>query len=340
MTNKNEKPIFIDSPGMGEWSEAIAEWRLPELPDEIKGRFSRFYKRGFRHFCDWYRSKRESFTSLRILKRDEETVINWLYDFIRLNVKRGPVFHLREVLQTGDADCLGYAKLFTSLGRECGLDLGVVEVIIDNRGLNVPHTAVLIKRAGGTWQCVDFWYGSRYIRHKRLSLQVKRGDFWTTEDLDFRQIKNVEDINYLLDDHVDAITFYILGNRALKEGDYPEAVEQYNAAIRIFPENARVYYNRAIAYEKMGQPEKAREDYARALQDEAALKRTLATQPRDVVDLMKLDEKCIPELDQEIYLLHSGFITGERVPPEKIARRLDLPQDEVEAVLLFMDRIL
>ena len=105
---------------------------------------------------------------------DQKLMIEWLYASIRRNIKRGRIFDLREVLATGKADCLGYAKLLTVLGRHCGLDLGVVEVIVDTRGIIVPHTATLVRLADGKPQIVDFWYGSTDSWHQRLGLSVRR----------------------------------------------------------------------------------------------------------------------------------------------------------------------
>ena len=127
---------------------------------------------------------------------------------------------MREVLKTCRADCLGYAKLFSVLGRHYGLNLGIVEVVTDNRGRIMPHTATLVKLADGSPQFVDFWYGCRNIRHQRLGLNIKREGRWRIEDIDFSAIKEVEEISYLPDDTVDSITLYILGNRSLKDGNY------------------------------------------------------------------------------------------------------------------------
>ena len=331
---------FKDSPEPGQLAEVIAGWRLPELPEELKGRVSRYCSRWYWDLSIWYRAKLESHRSLHSRKKDERTLINWLHDFIRMNIKRGRIFDLRDVLQTGEADCLGYAKLLTTLGRQCGLDVGVVEVVIDNRGRNVPHAANLVSLVEGRSQFVDFWYGSQNIRHKRLGLQVKRKGSWNIEDIDFPEIKKVEDISYLPDDRVDAITLYIEGNRSLREGNCTRAVEQYTEAIGLYPQNTRIYYNRAIGYEKLGQLEKAEADYTRALRDRTALRRTLATQPQDVADLIQLDKKFIPDMDQEIYLLHNGFVTGRLVPPENIARKLAIGQEDVEASLSFIESIL
>jgi hypothetical protein len=64
----------------------------------------------------------------------ELAMLNWLYDSIKRNVKRGRIFQLRDVLLHQQADCLGYAKLLSSVGRRFGLDIGIVEVVIDNGG--------------------------------------------------------------------------------------------------------------------------------------------------------------------------------------------------------------
>lgn len=125
-------------------------------------------------------------------------LISWLYDFIRSNVKRGRIFDLREVLRIRNADCLGYAKLFTLLGRLLGLDTGVVEIVVDNKGRYVPHTAVLVRLENQRWRFVDLWYGSKNIKHRRVGLQVKRDRDWKIEDLELPELDNLE-VRYLPD---------------------------------------------------------------------------------------------------------------------------------------------
>ena len=199
-------------------------------------------------------------------KRQVETeVISWLYDFIRANVKRGRVFDLREVLQQGSADCVGYAKLFTLLGRLYGIDVGVIEVVTDNGGRYVPHTAALVRFKNHGLRFVDLWYGSKNIRHKRVGLQVKRGETWEIEDLELKELSDLAEICYLPDACVDAINFYIRGNRHLAGQEFDRAVEHYSKAIGLYPGNARFFYNRAIAYENLGEHQKAEADYAPSL---------------------------------------------------------------------------
>lgn len=54
--------------------------------------------------------------------------------------------------------------------------------------------------------------------------------------------------------------FKTQGNEAIKAGKFREAVEQYTKAIELDSENATFYANRAIAYTKMGQYDKAVSD--------------------------------------------------------------------------------
>jgi tetratricopeptide (TPR) repeat protein len=332
--------MFKDSPEDEQLFETVSGWHLPDVTDDLQRRFLPDHKLEFREISSFFRQRLASAGSQTARKKEEKAIVKWLYSFVRLNVKRGRIFDLCEVLRTRDADCLGYTKLFVTLGRGCGLDTGAVEVVTDTRGLNVPHTASLIRLADGRKQFADLWYGSPDIRHKRLGVQVNRNDGWHTEDIDFSQINKADDVTFLTDQQVDAVTLYIEGNRSLQKENYQLAIEQYSEAARLYPHNNRVYFNRAVACEKLGLRAQAEADYAKALGDTNSLKRTLAAQPVDVVDLILLDQIFIPELDQEIYLLNQGFITGRKVSPEKIAAKLVLSLEEVEAVLSLIRSLL
>jgi tetratricopeptide (TPR) repeat protein len=329
-----------DSPVATELRELVALWELPAVDSKLAKIIPSPVQTDFWELSSVFQQKLKSLDNIQTRSRLEKLILNWLYDFVRLNVIRGRTFDLREVLLTGTADCLGYAKILTVLGQACGLDLGVIEVLIDNRGRVLPHTAVLARLADGRRLAVDLWYGSKDIHHRRLGLQVKRAGRWQIEDIDYKDIKAPEDISWLPARAVNAVTLYIEGNRSLKKGDYAAAVKEYTRALRLYPQNSRAYYNRAIGYEKLGWKGHAEMDYSRALSDANSLKRTAAVQPREIEDLLILDEKFVPELDQQIYLLSAGFITGTKVPIEQIARKLSLDPEEVEAVVGFMVRVM
>lgn len=265
-------------------------------------------------------------------KRLEVMLISWLYDLIRTNVKRGRVFDLRQVLLQSSADCLGYAKLFTLLGRLFGLDAGIIEVVVDNAGRYVPHTACLVKLCNGRQRFVDLWYGSTNIKHNRLGLRVRRGGIWNVEDLELSELDSIE-VCYLPDPYANAITLYIRGNQHLERQGFAAAIECYSQALRLYPNNARFYYNRAVAYESLGEFEKAKADYAQALADDEAIIRVLATEHDEIVSLINLDAKGIGNLAQEMYLLHKGFATGKQGTLPEVARRFGFSETGARDIL-------
>ena len=279
-------------------------------------------------------------SSLTTERESELAMLNWLYDSIKRNVKRGRIFQLRDVLHHQQADCLGYAKLLSSLGQRFGLDISIVEVVIDNGGRYTPHYVNLLKSSTARRQFMDLWYGSRDVRHRRIGAQVKEGRIWRTKDLDWDELEEVEDIRGLPSTSVDGITHYILGNRHLERGirdadreELDSAIAHYSKAINLYPGYARAYFNRAVAYENEGKYEEAVLDYAQALRDEASQIRVLATEHEEVIQLMELDRANIGMKEQEIYLLRRGFITGEQMSSAAIAERYGIPEREVGDII-------
>jgi len=265
---------------------------------------------------------------------------NWLYDLVRQNVKRGRIFQLRDVLIHQQADCLGYAKLLRRLGQNFALNIGIVEVVIDNGGRHTPHYVNLAKFSSHRWQFMDLWYGSSNIRHRRIGAQVKEQGKWQTKDLDWDELQELEDIRGLPSTSVDGITYYILGNRHLERGirdtnreELDSAIKQYATAIKLYPGYARAYFNRAIAYENKEEHEKASLDYAQALKDEPSQIRILAREHEDVIRLMELDRANIEISEQEIYLLRKGFITGEQMASADVANQHGIPASEVDKTI-------
>jgi hypothetical protein len=261
-----------------------------------------------------------------------EKVAGWLYDLVRENVKRDRVFDLAEAFKRGKADCLGYAKLFTLLARALGLQAGVIEVVIDNRGRYIPHTAAMVIHDSQRRQCVDLWYGSKNIEHKRLGLQVKRGRNWEIRDVDLSELSDWE-VCFLPDSCINGLTLYIRGNQHLNQQEFAEAIKCYSEAIALYPGNSRFFYNRAVAHENLGDDNKATIDYAQALSDEASLIRILAREHDEVTSLINLDARAIDYQTQAVYLMRKGFLTGKEVPTEHIAKEFGMPKTETADIL-------
>ena len=329
MCTESTPVTFEDAFTNIELEAILSSWHISQPPKELSNAVSAFTAGD----KETIKRRLDKIKSLRYRSQLEVEAISWLYDFIKANIKRGRLFDLREVLQQGNADCLGYARLFTLLGRILGLNAGVVEVVIDNRGRYVPHTAVMVLLSNHRLRFIDLWYGSKNIKHKRLGLQVKQGGVWKIEDIDLPELGKQDEVCYLPDSCVNAITLYIQGNRYLNEQKLDEAIGCYSKGIELYPGNARLFYNRAIAYENLGEHEKAKADYAQALSDDAAIVRVRAREHDEVTSLIDLDTGGIDDRVQSMYLLHKGFITGKKVSIARIAKRFGLSEAEVTATL-------
>lgn len=294
-----------------EIEEALSTWTVPEVPSLANSQ-----------------------------RRLELATVNWLWDLIRQNIKRGRFFLLKDVLRHKQADCLGFAQLLACLGQRYCLEIGIVEVLVDNAGRYTPHYANIVRLFPKGWLCLDLWYGSKNIKHRRIGAQVKVKDSWEIKDLDRDELEKVEDIQGLPQNCLEGIIHYILGNRYLERAiggnsqqDLDNAIAHYSKAIDLYPGYARAYFNRAVAYENKGDHQKAGEDYSQALRDEASQIRVLAREHEEVIRLMDLDKANIGMREQEIYLLRKGFITGEEVGTEAIAKQFGISEREVNAII-------
>ena len=316
-------------------------WLLPPIPQELRMLVEKHQeKQNLKHIANWVREALGETKALEKRTKVELATLDWLYDCVRGNIKRGRVFELKQVLTEGRADCLGYAKIFDILGKNFGLDIGIVEVVIDNAGRYVPHSINILKLSDKRTLLVDPWYGSKNINHRRVGVQIKEKGKGQIKDIDWEEREKMEDVQGLPPECIDAITYYIIGNRHLeqwirypKEKELDRAIEYYDAAIKLYPQNARFYFNRAIAFENKGEREKAESDYAQALKDEASQMRVLAREYEESVQLIELDQRNISPEEQEIYLPGRGFITGKETPTESIARKYGISKSEVERIV-------
>jgi len=307
---------------MDNLDRALTSWRVPEPPGELKEAGVNHYQlQTIRALAAKRLAEASSTESSRTI---ENTIADWLYDLVRRNVKRGRVFELDEVLASRRADCLGYARLFAALGPRFGLELGVVEVVVDNAGRSVPHHVNLLNLSNGTRRFIDAWYGSKDIRHRRMGALVDG----RARDIDQGELGEVRELRGLPEQCVDAITLYIKGNGHLERGELDEAIRCYTRAIALYPNNTRAFYNRALAHDRRGEAEEAALDYAEALKDESSTVRLLAS-IEGIEGLLELDEAGVSEEEQDIYLWHRGFKTGEEVACEELGCRYGIAPEEI-----------
>jgi len=311
---------------MTQLDKALASWHTPQLPAELRGATSQ--KPDLETISALINRRLTEVGGAENRSQIQIAISDWLYSLVRSNVKRGRAFELNDVLSTQRADCLGYVKLFSALGHRFGLELGIVEVLIDNAGHYVPHHVNLLPLSNETYRFIDAWYGSRNISHRRIGALVNG----RLRDIDQEGLGGIQDLKGLPDRCLEAITLYIKGNQYLARNKLDEAINYYSEAIELYPNNSRAFYNRALAYERKGEAEKAKLDYAQALRDESSLTRIRA-KVDELERLIRLDEEDISEEEQDIYLWHKGFKTGEPAGYEEIGRSYQIPPEEVKKII-------
>jgi tetratricopeptide (TPR) repeat protein len=331
------------------FSKALQTWQTPPLPRRSGPSGARRQQDStpWPELGELAKSRLSAIEDNHARARMELSLIDWLYETIRLNIKRGRLFEIDRVLSNAEADCLGYAKLFQQLGKRFGLDIGIVEVVVDNAGRLVPHVVNIARLSDERTRFIDLWYGSKNVHHRRQGLMVKQRGRWSMVDVDRRELRRFTEVKGLPPRCIDAIASYMIGNRHLEHGirlsnrnELHDAILCYTKAIARYPQNARLYFNRAVAHENMGNEKAAEADYAVALRNKASRIRVQARQYDEVVRLIALDQTGASARDQEMYLLRKGFITGRAVSLERIAAKYHACAEEVNEITTHIEALL
>jgi hypothetical protein len=308
------------------------DWHIPEPPSVLCPRDVN--RNNLSQCASGIGRKLDEAKSIQGKKALQALFIEWLYSAVRSNIKRGRIYRLNDVLKNGRADCLGFTCLFAGLGALFGVEHGVIEVIIDNAGRYVPHYVNLVHLADNSLRFIDAWYGSSDIRHRRIAAFINGA----VSDRNIDDISSADTIDGLPSGCIRALTLYIEGNRFLEHNDPDAAIMCYSNAIMLYPSNSRIWFNRAIAYERKGRYKDAEHDYAVACKDNAGIARILANVDA-LEELIKLDEMRIGEREQDIYLLYKGFKTGSPVMYETIRKKFGITSGELGRIVSKIDTI-
>ncbi|MGF1603997.1 MAG: tetratricopeptide repeat protein [Thermosynechococcaceae cyanobacterium] len=63
-----------------------------------------------------------------------------------------------------------------------------------------------------------------------------------------------------------SLMLHTAGIRKALEGDYQDAIANYDQALNLSPQNPEIYYNRAVAHYSVGHPKLALDDFDHAIQ--------------------------------------------------------------------------
>ncbi len=111
-------------------------------------------------------------------------------------------------------------------------------------------------------------HGDAYTQFYRGVTCHNRADVATTAEVKQKEYENAiqyysESIKYKPDN---TAAYYNRGIAYYKIGDYNRAIEDYDKAIEIQPDYAKVYCNRGVAYNRKGDYNRAIEDYDKAIE--------------------------------------------------------------------------
>ncbi len=81
-----------------------------------------------------------------------------------------------------------------------------------------------------------------------------------------QQPNNSSEFGFMISDlsKLSAQTFNLLGTRFADEGNYVEALRNFNRAIEIDPDNATAYYNKGTVKVKLGDLTGSKNDFLKA----------------------------------------------------------------------------
>ena len=90
-------------------------------------------------------------------------------------------------------------------------------------------------------------------------------------------------------------------NEFREQGDWQEAIIEYDEAIKLDPQLALAYYNRGVAYHYLGQPKQALEDYDEALRLDPKHASAYANRAQ-ANTLLERDKKAQQDVDRAVEL--------------------------------------
>lgn len=164
------------------------------------------------------------------------------------------------------------------------------------------------------------WEGYRYFNQDRVPgyYEYEAAEKYF-EDGAFEQA--LEGYNAALQIAPDNVHFLRGKARTLLQlGEYPRSLALYNEAIRMEPDFAGAYANRGIVYDHMGRYRKAITDYEKALE----LDPELAEGPNWLTRFLRLQPEKPPTIDQR-----ADYLKQELAKPES-ERVLRVPEEDEE----------
>lgn len=177
----------------------------------------------------------------------ERTVAQWVGDLIRNNIApETEINELPSILLRRTTNCLGYSKLFATIGSQFGLSVRKVLLEYEYKGQTELHAVTLVKFADGTTKLIDL-IPPENATLKNIILRVNEGGVWKQKRMtmkEFSQLKSVR-VDGVDQNTIDAFTYSTRATVALEKKDIEKAFEYMVKAHDIDPENEFIALNTA-----------------------------------------------------------------------------------------------
>jgi protein-L-isoaspartate(D-aspartate) O-methyltransferase len=216
-------------------------------------------------FIKLVKEQMDSLSDIEEKTKFELEIKDWLFDFLKTNLTyRSGLSDLDQAFKEKVANCFLASLIFEIIGKAIGLKVRMVDVVEDQNGVYRPHNCNLLKLSDGRRILVDIWQDAKEAQHRKIGLRVKDKDGWGSRIIDFQELESAEDVRGLSEDEVKAITYYNRGHALQEQGNYDEAIKNYDLAIKLWPDYARHYFKKAEIYNERGEVGLAVLNYRRA----------------------------------------------------------------------------
>ncbi len=173
---------------------------------------------------------------------------------------RTDYFDLPNIVEKGEANCLGYSQVFYVLGSYLGLTVRPASVTSE-------HIANIVGLSDETMIVADLTKTSGFIS-ERIIIKARSGgneSHWSFTD-DGKLVRGDKTIRIWSRDEVVGELYFCRGTIGYMSGRIVEAIAQYDKAIELSPKCAKAYNNRGGAHLRLGEHTRAISDFDKALE--------------------------------------------------------------------------
>jgi tetratricopeptide (TPR) repeat protein len=159
---------------------------------------------------------------------------------------------LRDVIDSRDANCVGYTQLFYMLGNAIGLDVIPIEVL-ESQDLREGHVTALVNLSDGQTVMVELTSDTAYVSQPFVlqSEFISSGKYLEVPNKAKSKFPHSR-IRLMNKDGMMAALFISRGTNLNAQGVPEKALAEYIVAIELDPEYALAYNNRGATLQRLG----------------------------------------------------------------------------------------